>query len=305
MRIIILLIAFLSTTLQADAQLLKRIIDRTADKIEDAAADKAAEIIADQVTRAMNKKIDEVYGDWVREAAKQDSADRVARGDTVDWERAGNNMMKFLNGMNSAAVMRDQYSFDFYMQMTMESKKYNRTSNYYFNTQNPMILIEDEADEGSRYVIVDMENDATLMLTTDKKGKKYGQALPNMSGLIKAANNEELDVISIKKGKDSKTIAGYKCQAYIGDSKEYTYTYYITEDLPIPNLEKMRFYSAKFNPSINNDAFKDMKGWPMQTIMEGKKKKNDDITVTVKEVSKKSLTIDRSDYTFDGSVGAN
>lgn len=303
MRIVILLIAFLSTTLQADAQLLKRIIDRTADKIEDAAADKAAELIADQVTRAMNRKIDEVYGDWVREAAKQDSADRVARGDTVDWERAGNNMAKFLKGMNSEAKLRDVYSFDFYMQMEMKSKKLDRTSNYYFNTESPMILVEDQAEEGKRYIIVDMENDATLMLGEDDKGNKHGQALPNMAGIIKATKNDDYEITSFKKGKDTKTIAGYKCLAYHGESKEYDYTYYIANDLPVPDMQKMRSYVAKFNPYVDNEAFSEITGWPMQTIMNGKKKKNEDMTITVLEVGKKSLSINKSDYSFDGNMG--
>ena len=300
MRILLLLVSILLSQ-SLDAQILKRIIDRASDKIEDAAAEKAAEIIADQVTRAMNKKVDEVYGDWVREAAKQDSIERVNSGDTVDWERAGSNMMDFLKGMNNAADLRDQYEFNLYMAMEMESEEEKSISNFHFNTESPMIMVENPTENGKNFIIIDLVNDATLMLMEDEDGKKRGQALPNMSGLVRATQSEEFEVKSIKKGSGKKTIAGYSCQEYKGDSKDYLYTYYVTKDLPIPDFDEMRDYMKRFNPYINNEEFDKIEGWPMQTIMRGKKKSKQDVTTTVMEVSDKKISIDRSDYSFDGS----
>ena len=297
----LILFCMLAISTVAHTQILKRILD----KVEDAAEEKAAEIIADQITRALNKKADEVYGDWVREAARQDSLDRVASGDTVDWEQAGSNMMDFLNGMNKAADIREVYEFDMHMVMEMESEalEENSVSDYYFNSSAPLFMFEMEDEGSTRQIILDIEKDVTLMLTTDSKGKKVGQALPNMSGLVSSMNRHEpeADYLTIKKGKGTKKIAGYNCERYIGENRDYELEYWVTDELPLDYMDQLKTYFASYYPDKNYKDLEEINGYPMQTIMTGKKKSKDDMTMTVKEVSKKSVSIQKADYSFDGS----
>lgn len=141
-------------------------------------------------------------------------------------------------GISSEPVkIEDTYVFDLSVHMLAENyrgdkKESERTFIYYFDQNVKNLAFEPGPGTGKDQVqgsfIIDVKNNAMIMLA-DQDGKKSAMVFrQNFSDLAKPENQDEANVEgSFTKTGRSKTILGYKCDEYrYDDAKEKTESFF-------------------------------------------------------------------------------
>jgi hypothetical protein len=295
---IFMFLAFLCFAQTSDAQLMGRIMDRAKNKLERKIEEKIVEEISEEIARRAYRPVEKA----IEDAARQKYQDSLNKGEAVDWEKLGESYAAFLNGLNKAANLPDQYHFD--LTQEVEVIDYNKKRSYirmYYSAKDPILGMENTDDDNKKQlVVIDIQRDLVVLYTTEKNGNKTGQALPGVLGLSSALSKNTADeyYTSINKTGKTKKIAGYDCKEFTGESKEELMEIYTTVQFPV-NLDKtMGPYLQKFAPAAYYENAQSVSGMLMQSENTRKDDPTKKFSWTTKKVNQRPFEIKTDDYTF-------
>lgn len=203
---------------------------------------------------------------------------------------------KDLSGLMSSMFEKvnyeDNYTFskyltyNMYMTTSKGSKKDESKSKMMFSSDSKAIGIKVlESDgkpmENPPIMIFDIKNEAMITLMTSDKGEKSGMAIKLKKEELDKINTEEEDRnASFNKTSETRMIQGYKCTKYTGEDKDYTFEFWLTNDLDINVAEA---FAGMFSRQKNN-SFTEM---PSGTVLLGhstKKKNGEKSTMEVVDI---------------------
>ena len=97
---------------------------------------------------------------------------------------------------------------------------------------------------------------------------------------------------------DSKTILGYECEGFVGESEDVKITFYVTDDVPV-SLNHVWGADKKNLPKGFNPAWLDKyadNGLMMEMIFVDKKKSKNNMTMECVALEKTDFSINTSEY---------
>ena len=263
----------------------------------------AIEKISEVIARKAAEKIENEFDKLLMEAMAQDSA-KYNRDSA--YYTMGNSYGQFLKGLNDAAEVPEQYSFDLNLLMEIASDDQEAEPIRYYLSRSEAIfgMQTAKSEDNWQFIVYDMDKDVTVLYQHDGD-KKTAQALPNMmklaAGLAQNQGGEATDHLDFKINKTSRKerIAGYKCEVWEGTSEEQDFEAWITDDLGVDWSTNFSQMASQFTSSQDySDAWEQMDGLALKSISFDGESKNIISRMEVKEVSKKAFVINNSEYTF-------
>lgn len=278
------------------------LIQETQRKLERKITDKVVDALSEELASRAFKPINAAIDSFLLNQYKENSGQH-----NVDWNKMGEAYGEFLAGLNQSVELPEKYSFDVIHEV--ETKDYNKKKNViklYYTEKGDYLGMENLDDDKNRqFVVMDVQRDAMILYTTDKNGKKTGQAIPNVmkftSALVNSQNlepEEENIIQSLAKTGKSKKIAGYSAEEMKGESKDELITLYTSKDVPVSWNKSFSGYIAKFAPTAyleNNSSLQDE--FLLEYENKRKYEKNSTSWVT-KKISVQSYEILNLDYEF-------
>lgn len=262
-------------------QLLRDIIKKTksqvVDEISDALVEKAAEEISKKLMHQFNNYLDSIY----YENYKQDSISGKYK-----------TYPDFLADMDRSEEVPDQYHFD--MTLDIETSHEKSKDSY------QMLIAKDSSYFGilndESLVIIDADPD--LIVTYDLKENTafaMGDMLRFAGGFVSSEINEDFAGIEIKKTGKTKMFLGYKCDQVVGESEDFEFDSYITQDFPADWKDMYGGLLQKFSNIDLQYLSSDLDGMVMYSysVDEG-----EESTYEVINVDEKSTEITKSDFEF-------
>ena len=247
--------------------LMKGLKIKAQDKIEQRIEQRANEKIDREIDKQLDNAEDELFKKEKEEEEKDNNGNSDSNGNNNSDERL-TSMMKRMGVGGAPVPIKDGYSFNSLVQMNIESfdgtgKKISEGEFITHLSSNSKsmayeFISGDMAEPGMGMIIVDAENNATIILSEEK-----GQKTALVTGLgtvfesLKEENIEELDLTetpetylanpNVSKTGRSKTIAGFKCEEYKYTDVNSVSNYWITQDIKMNTKD---FFSTLFKTSL-------------------------------------------------------
>lgn len=277
-------------SLNAEAQLFDRILDRTQDKLSREISDRIVERISDEITRAAMKPVDRAIDDMLRERYEQDSIAGKTNNRSYD---------DFIAAFTTPVDLPPSYDFD--MVLNCETKDYDGKKSkmdMMLTKEGSAIGITQYEEEKISTIIFDMENNIMAVYSEDKEGKKV-MALPSMLSMAKnlpnqnTENDEDTYTVTIEKTGKTKKIKGYKCDEWLTDEEATTTKSYIAEEFPISWKASFGMFMKEMLPTTRREQMPEGMVLKSETKT---KKKNKKSTFEVKKIIDSPSSIDNSEY---------
>lgn len=291
MKFCTLMILFILLSIQTDAQIFNRILDRTQDKLSREISNRIVERISDELTRAAMKPVDQAIDDMLKERYTQDS---------INGKTNSRNYNDFLTAFSVPVDLPAEYTFD--MTLKSETKDYDgkkQVMDVMLTKDGSAIgIVQYEKDKESMMVF-DMTNNIMAIYSQDKDGKKV-MAMPSMLSLAgsmyKSQNNEEEDIyeVTFKKTGKTKKILGYATEEWEVDDETTVSKINIANDFPISWRDSFSQFLKEMMPVTRRENMPD--GMVLKSITKTKKKSKK-TTFDVTEIIENPPKIVNSDYT--------
>ncbi len=287
-----------------NAQLLKRLKDRTINKIGNQIEERVVEELSEELARRAMKPIDKAFDQLLYSSYRKEYGEEYT-DEQIDslMQESGANFNQFLSALNEAADIPPSYSLDYHM--VMESKEENGekvvSEMWFSETQAVIALSGQEMDQNM--IVIDMDHDVVVMYSEDK-GKKKAQAIPSMMSITSAymvANDESFygaDTQIDGPGK-SKKIAGYQAQKYTIESEDNKGEYYVSTEVPVTWNNVYANAMKQYSPKLYNEATDQVKGMVLEGKFEDKKSKKKSSFKT-KSIKEKRFVINNAEYEIKG-----
>lgn len=283
-----------------EAQLMGRIMDRARQKVERKLEDKIIEEVSEEITRRAYRPFEKAVDD----ALRQKYSDSLNNGEPVDWEKMGEAYSAFLSGLNKTATIPEQYNFD--LTQEVEIIDYNKQRSFiklHYSKDAPIMGMENtENDNAQQLIVMDMKYDVLVIFTTDKKGKKTGQAVPGLlafsSSLTKNISEDSTLTVKIQKTGKTKKIFGYECDEYSGENQDEWVTVYVAKGFPAEYLSVYSAYLQKFAPPAYLENNKAISGMLLQSENIRKDDAGKRFQWNTKKTVEKSFVIRKEDFQF-------
>ncbi len=321
--IVLLIIGFFAVNInQANAQVVKRFMDKRKDTAKETTSDRVGEEADKAVMKGVNKQLDKLFGksdDKTTETPATDAeSSSSSSSNSSSSSPSGMGMSALLSGMgmSTTANVKDSYDFDAYIEMTITSYdkkgKEEESGKYisYIDADSPDYGMSISEEDGEDAVLMIFDTENNLMLTlSESDGEKTGFAV--------AFNEEQMEAISesyeeedeteaeanpydVKKTGKTKKILGYKCDEYQTEDETSIVSIWVTDDLG-KKIDKTFMRSSNFSGLFFYAYYTD--GFVLEYIIE--EKDNDEKTVmTVTDIDVNSKTsIKTAGYTIM-SIGA-
>lgn len=303
MRNITWIILLVATANIAQGQIFGRIMNEAKRKVEQKVEDKIVQAVSEELARRAFKPIDEAVDSMMR----QKYQDSVAHGQKVDWDKAGKAYGEFLAGMNKAVTLPDKYSFDVTQEVEVIDYSNKRTylKLHYTKTGNYLGMETVDENREQQFIVMDMQQDAMVLFSQDKKGKKTGQAIPNVmklsAGLMASVKTEKdgTPAFKINKTGNSKKVAGYTSQEYKGETTDENVTMFISDNFPVNYSKGYVSYMSRIAPASYTENSQLMTNGVMMEYENVRKDGKEKTTWVTKKVSEKPFGIIVSEYQFD------
>ena len=190
------------------------------------------------------------------------------------------------------------------MSMTMDMEYPNKAKNngsidYYYKGYDCAAVMHFDRNSKSNgsveRTIMNFKEGKSLMLMTDKKGRKTGMSmeLKSFDWIAKAAVKKDNDMLEkgdaeIKATDEYKTIEGYKCRKYLYENEKYNSEMWVTND---SKIDFMKMNNALYNvfanskdPNQNAYMKAGMKGFCIQAHMMPKDRRLEECILTFKNI---------------------
>ena len=303
LKFLLLASLFISLPLAAGAQfdqLIKKTSDKLADEVSRMAVEKLSDIIAQKAAEQIEKKFDQL----LMEAMEGDTAYQSPYDRDSAMYNLGRSYGAFMQGLNDAADLPPEYTFDLSMLVEItDDKNESENTRWYFSRDKSIMGIQAATSEKESQLIVwDMEKDVVVMYKDDGK-KKTAQAIPNMMKLAgNLADKEEIDEqmdFTITPKKKKRKIAGYKCDGFDGKSEDNRFEAWTTNDLGIQWKDTFGPMMRNFTTTDMADAsFGEFKGMTMASDSYEVESGKLISSFLTKEVDIEETVITNADYEF-------
>jgi len=304
-QLLFIILLFITPGL-TNAQLLGKLKRAVQDKVEKKIEDKIIEELSEELANRAMKPINKAFDEYIKSSYENETGEKYdqAKFDSL-MEASGEAYMDFLGGLNKAANIPDEYSFDYELKIeTQEESKEKINTKMYFSKDSGVMGMHQSNDGEEILMVMDPDND--LMALFNQKDKT-AQAMPSMFKLTRAVTSsyieeveEDYTLSSFEATGKSKKIAGYKCIEYKGDSPAMKFSTYITTELPFDWRDAYGGIIQSISPRLyNQEGYKDIKGMMMKSESYDKETKKKS-KWEVKKVSDNGFKISKSDYTFNG-----
>ena len=286
----------------SDAQLFKKMLDRTADKITNRVEDKIVEGIstelANRAVRPLDRMYDEMFRQQYREQYGKEWDDEAYENDE---ERVAA-MNAMWGSMFGAVDLPESYSFDKIVEIEVYdygSKKANKMKMIVSQSQ-PIFGMEQE-ENGIQIVVYDFEKD---IVTIFNESEKTAMAVPNVMKLAKAFSPQiEAEMKKDMQGAEiseikSKKILDCQTKGYKVNTEEEESEFYICMDADVSWGESYGKMMTQLAPNFydNNELYSEFtRGMLMRAKTKRKKDKKESKWET-KKISSKSYSIKTADY---------
>ncbi len=274
----------------------KKVLDKSKDKLERKIEDKVVEKLSEEIARMAFKPINSAMDSMLKSSYEDD------QGGNVDWSKAGASYGDFLEDLNKAANVPDEYVFN--IQVDAEMKDYDKEKHdivWLYSTEHKYMGIEQKEGKKETLIVIDNENDVMVMYS-DENGNRTAQALPSMiklsSAFVNQQNNDTNQSYNMTFNKIDKTkkIAGYESQGYKFDSEEEEGDAWIALKFPVDFFNVFGNAYAQFMPKTYSETFEGTKGMIMASEYQNKKDKKLKSSYKVKKVKEKERKIDNAEW---------
>jgi len=301
MKILITFLIVLFIAPAAESQILGRITERAVRKVERRIEDKLVEAISEEIARQAFRPVEQAIDSMLRQKY-QDSLGR----EEIDWEKMAGAYADFLNGLNDAADLPENYTFD--LKMDIEATDYDgkkSTSSLFFSKSTSILGVEsNEHSNETQLVIIDIEKDIIILYSTDKEGRKSAQAVPSMlkfmSSLTKQESTAEdpINEVAFTKTGKTRTIAGHQTHQFAGSTEEELIEYYAAESFPVSWENSFGPYLEQFAPESFSDRNDLPEGMILASSTIQKSDSSQKSSWETTKIEEKEITIQNADYVF-------
>jgi hypothetical protein len=296
---ILLVLIYTSSVTQGNAQLFKKMIDRTTDKIAQKVEDKVVEEISSELANRAVKPIDNLYDEIFRAQYKEKYGEDYDDSNYENSEEKINAMTAMINSMYSNVELPPAYSFEYIMEIEAYDYGSKKATNVklLINTKNEVFGMEQE-DDGSKIMVFDYERD--LMTMYDQK-EKTAMAIPNVMKMAtamggKMAQDEMDKVVTIEKMNKTKKILDCQAEGYKSKSDEEESEFYLCNDLPFTWKDSFGKMLEKTAPNFyKNNENLDFNGMLLEAKSKRFSDKKESKWIT-KRIEDKVFTLDNSEY---------
>lgn len=302
--LLIISVACIITIPTTNAQLFKKLVDRTTDKIAQRAEDKIVEGVSNELANRAMRPIDKAFDDIFRASYEKEYGEEWDDSEYEgDPEARSAAMTALMRSMYGNVDLPPSYEFDYEIDIEVTdegSKKPTQTTLLLAKNQAIMGAVQQE-DGKSMKMVYDFDKDQVAIFNDDDN------TVMAMSGVMTMAmtmaksqsTSEDWADIEIKKTGKSKTVAGYKCDEYEMKSKDGEGKYCISTNLPIDWSNTWGKMSRQFTGNLYNENFSEnlASGMLMEAKMKDKtKKKNNETKWKVTDVNEDNISIATSGY---------
>ena len=298
MKSILICLIILSAGIPIDAQIFGGIMNEAKRKIERKVEDKIIQAVSDELAQRAFKPIDQAI----------DSMMRKKYQDSLGNEKTTEAYASFLGSLNAAVDLPEKYTFDVTQEVeTIDySKKRNYIKLHYAKSSGIIGMETTDEKQIKQLVVMDLTKDIMILYTTDKKGKKTGQAIPSvmklagaMSNAVKPSIDSAAYNMNLKKTGKTKKIAGYISSEYKGSSAVEEIVMYISDQFPIKWDKNFTRYTSQFAPDPFTENISTSDGGVMLEYENSRKdEKGEKSTWSTKKISEKPFSVITSEYEF-------
>ena len=301
-QLIVLVLIFIAPQITY-AQLFGKLKKAVQDKVEQRIEDKIVEELSEELANRAMKPINQAFDQFLKSSYENETGEKwdQAKFDSV-MTASGGAYMDFLEGMNKAANVPDQYTFDVVLEIETqeESKEKNRTE-MMFSTSSSVMGFHQDFDDDDIMMVMDPDNDLMVMFNLKEK---TAQAMPSMFTLTKGlasayVKDSDYEVLSFEETGKTKKIAGYNSKEYKGETTDAKFNTYLSTELPFDWKDMYGGLIESISPKIYNENYRNLNGMMMKSENVDKKT-NKKSKWEVKKVSTVSEKINKSDFKFTG-----
>lgn len=290
-KYILLVIFAFGLTINAEAQLLKKMKKKAEQAAERAVMKKTEQI----VTEKTEKTIDDVaYG------KDKDSKVRTTESQSTSPNSAPSTQgMNTIDGSSKTSNLHAAYNFNWEFKMKIVTGKNDEIDmNYLINTDTKdyfgmEMSMEETKAHGDVKMVMDSKNKKTIMFM-EGNGQKMAQVtkMPNPKADKKTQNMGYKEI-------GTKTILGYECFGIQVEDPQYTATLYYTLDAPINFSSIFAMANNKSTPKGFDPALIQVlaeESLLMEMNATHKKKSKESFTMTAQSLTESSNILKLSDY---------
>ena len=279
--LIIVLVLFYNTI---EAQRLGNILKEASRDLKSGVTEVLADKLADKIVESVVKKFSAQLDTILQEAY---AADTLSRDTSVQ-----RSYTDFLLNIDESENVSESYSFDMSARhKVIDANNKESYMSYHYTKGGKYLGIEME----DVFMILDAEN--KLMITfnnEDKTAFAFGQKLLSYSSRL--VPNNLIPNYTLSSSDGNKTILGYSCDKYIGESEDGSYEIFVTEELPISVQEAYGGIGNVFFDERYDESFKNLKGMALESVYT---EENGDVThSTVVNLDQSGFTFSTSEFTF-------
>jgi len=301
-KLITILLIVLFAASESDAQLFKKMLDRTADKISDRVEDKIVEGISTELANRAVRPLDRMYDEMFRQQYKEQYGKEWDDEEYENDEERTAAMNAMWGSMFGTVDLPESYSFDKVIEIEVYdygSKKANKMK-MIVNQNQPIFGMEQEED-GTQIVVYDFEKD---IVTIFNESEKTAMAVPNVMKLAKAFSpqieeemKKEMEGAEISEIK-SKKILDCQSKGYKVKTEEEESEFYICMDAEVSWGESYGKMMKQLSPNFyeNNELYSEFTSGMLMRAKTKRKKDKKESKWETKKISSKNYTIKTADY---------
>ncbi len=277
--ILVLLLSHNATQAQRLGKLLKDASRDISTGVTDKLAEKLVDKLADKIVEKFSARIDTI----LQEAYVADTTG--SNGTSVSY-------IDFLANMDESDKVSEAYRFDMATVHSVIDDDGNEslTTNYYTKDGSLLGIKMEEI-----FMVLDAENHIMVTFNLeDKSAYAFGESLMKYSS--KLIPNDLIPNYVIQNSGENKSILGYSCNKYIGESDNGDYIVYVAQDFPIDMENAYKSVSEVFFDGRFNESFQDLKGIALESIFT--EENGEKTHSTAIEIDKSGYTLNSTEFTF-------
>lgn len=231
----ILTVLLLSSYGTAEAQLLKRVLNRATDKIANKVEDKIVEGISEEIANRAMRPIDDWYEQVFREQYKATYGKEYDDSEYENDEERAAAMSAMMSSMFGSTEIADSYSFSHVMEVDMYdygAKKPNKMK-LLISTDSDIFGVKQESGD-DQLIVWDFGKDVMVLFNEKEKTAMGMPSFMKMASKMAAHSvDQELsdENFTIEKTSKTKKILGYKAQKYEFSTDDETGEAFMTDEI--------------------------------------------------------------------------
>ncbi len=306
---IISTIIFLVVNTNLDAQLFKKMLDRTADKIGQRVEDKVVEGISTELANRAVRPLDNIYDEMFKTQYKERYGKDWEEEEFENDEEREKAMQAMFGNMFGTVDLPDVYQFDRIIDIEVYdygSKKPNQMKLLTSNSQG--IFGMEQEEDGVQLMVYDFDNDVMTIFNEDEK---TATAIPNVMGMAKmfqpAIEKEmekemaDVEVSEIK----SKTILDCKSKGYKVKTDEEESEFYICMDAGTSWSDSYGRLMKQLSPNFyeKNEMYSHLTSGMLMRAKTKRKKDKKESKWETTNIAEKSISIVTNNYKLTNTMG--